>query len=156
MLNRGSPHSTRLSEKKWLNKSAGYDATSYFLSAVKCNYILHKRGAKNGSGRSKSQIIRPLFNLDSPNVARTCMPALYTAKPDMTSPAASDRHLSKFEKTAENSASGGFESNFSSAAFCQPLTWWASCWPIFSGLLLVLKRNAIVYVRRHLCRRGHR
>ena len=43
----------------------------------------------------------------------------------MTSPATSRRHLSKFEKTAENVASSGFRSNFSGAAFrlAQPIGW---------------------------------
>ena len=39
----------------------------------------------------------------------------------MTSPAASDRHLSKFEKRPKMSPpTAGFESNFSGAAFCLP------------------------------------
>ena len=41
----------------------------------------------------QSQIIRPLFNADRPNVERTSMPTYCTATPDMTSPATSDRHL---------------------------------------------------------------
>ena len=39
----------------------------------------------------------------------------------MMSSATSGRHFSKFEKkTAENSASNGFGSNFNGAAFCLP------------------------------------
>ena len=51
------------------------------------------------------------------------MPIHSTATPDMTSPTTSGRHLSKFEKTAENDPSDGIASNFSGAAFClaQPI-----------------------------------
>ena len=38
----------------------------------------------------------------------------------MMPPAASDRHLSKFEKTAENAASDCRGLNFSAATFCLP------------------------------------
>ena len=46
-----------------------------------------------------------------------------TATLEMTSPATSSRHLSKFEKMTGNAASDGFGSNFIGAAFylAQPL-----------------------------------
>ena len=43
----------------------------------------------------------------------------------MTPSATSGRHLSMFEK--ENAVSDGFGSNFSGAAFCLPINWWALC-----------------------------
>ena len=54
--------------------------------------------AQNGSGRPKSEIIRSQLNPDSPNAARASIPNNSTASQDMTSPAASDRRLSKFGK----------------------------------------------------------
>ena len=61
---------------------------------------------------SQSRIIRPLFNLESPNFARTSMPTENKAALNMTSPATSGQHLSKLQNTAENAASDGFRSNF--------------------------------------------
>ena len=43
-------------------------------------------------------IIRPLFNVESPNFTRTFMPTYSYATPDMTSAATSGRYLSRFEK----------------------------------------------------------
>ena len=104
-----------------LLKSTGYDVTSRFRSAAKCNQILHKRPAK-------CRRIRPVFNVKSPNFTRAFMPTCSTATPDMTSPPNYGGHSSNFEKTAENSASDGFVSNFSGAAFLLgPIDWSASC-----------------------------
>ena len=46
-------------------------------------------------------MIRPLFNLESSNLARTSMPADSTDLLDMTSPATSGRHLWKFRKRSK-------------------------------------------------------
>ena len=51
---------------------------------------------------------------------QTSMLTQPTATLDMTSPATSDLHISKFKKTTENAASDSFRSNFSGAAFCLP------------------------------------
>ena len=45
-----------------------------------------------------SQIFQPLFNPEPPHVPRTFRPSESAAAPDMTSPAAFDRHLLKFDK----------------------------------------------------------
>ena len=66
-------------------------------------------------------MIRPLFNLQSPTFTGTSTPTQSTALPDMTSPATSGRHLSKFEKPAENAAFHGFESNFSGVLPAPPI-----------------------------------
>ena len=48
------------------------------------------------------------FDLESPNLTRTSTPTHSPATTDMTSLAASGRHLSKFGKTTVNAASDGF------------------------------------------------
>ena len=53
-------------------------------------------------GPTKCQIIRPLFNLESPTFAGTSTPTLSMATPDITSPATSGQHSVMFEKMAEN------------------------------------------------------
>ena len=45
-----------------------------------------------------SQIIRPLFNLESPNFTRKSKPTQCTVTPDMTPQATSGRHLSQFDE----------------------------------------------------------
>ena len=65
------------------------------LLPVGCKILL------NGSGRSKSRIIRPLFNRESPKPAGTSVPAQSKSIPDMTSPCASGRHLLRFENGAK-------------------------------------------------------
>ena len=58
----------------WIHKPARHYVTSCFRSAAKCTKILlNSQSAQNASGRPKSRIIRPLFNLESPNFARTSM-----------------------------------------------------------------------------------
>ena len=64
-----------------------------------------------------ARIFQERFDLESPNSTRTSMTAKYTTTRDMTSPAASGRHLSKIEKKRPNGAFDGFGSNFSGAAF---------------------------------------
>ena len=91
----------------------GYDVTRYFRSAAKCNYILAKSDAENGSGRPKSRIIRPLFNVE------IHAGLLYSrTRYDVTS--YFRFALIKIRKTAENAACDGFGSKFSGAAFCLP------------------------------------
>ena len=80
------------------HKPAGYDFTDCFWSAAKCN-----QSAQNGSGQTKSPIIQQLFNLESPRLAGTSVPTQSKAIPDMTAPAASSQHLSKFEKRLQMS-----------------------------------------------------
>ena len=93
-----------------LHKSAGYDFSSCFRSAAKCNLILHKSAKMGLAGQSL--ISRSLLNLEPPNLAQTPTPTDSTAIPDMTSPAPSGLNLWKCEKkTVENAASNGFESN---------------------------------------------
>ena len=107
----------------WPDKSAGYDITSSFRSVARRNYIGPTAQKCVKRVRSAhSRLIRPLFNIRSPNFTRISMPACYTATPVMTSSAASGRHFSKFEKAVENAASYALVSNFSGsgAAFCLP------------------------------------
>ena len=59
-----------------------------------------------------------VFKVESPDFTWTSVPICSTATSDITPSATSGRHLSKFEKTTGNAASGGFESNFSGVAFC--------------------------------------
>ena len=72
---------------------------------------------------ANSGIIRQLFNVQSPHFTWTSRPTYSSETPDMTSPAAFDRHLSKL-KTAENPASDGFGPCFSGEAFrlAQPIS----------------------------------
>ena len=60
------------------------------------------KSAQNRSGRPKSLIIRPVFNLESPKFAWTSIQTYYTALLDMTPPATSSQHLSTFELNAKN------------------------------------------------------
>ena len=50
---------------------AGYDVTSRFWSAAKCNYILHK-STYNGCGQQRA-VYSAMFNVKSPNLRRTSM-----------------------------------------------------------------------------------
>ena len=53
-----------------------------------------------------------VFLVEAPNFTRTSVPTSSTAPPDMKPSATSGRHLSKFEKTAENAALDDFASKF--------------------------------------------
>ena len=113
-VKRGSRNFTRLSGIISLTNLP--DITS-LAASVGCKMQLNTaQKCVKLARRKKSRIIRPLFSIESPNLARTSRPTYYTAASDMTPPAASVRQLSKFKK-AENAASDGFGSNFSGAAF---------------------------------------
>ena len=64
------------------------------------------------------RISQERFDPESPNFRWTSIPTNSIVIPDMTSLAPFGRHLSKFDKTAENAASDGFLSNFSGAVCC--------------------------------------
>ena len=72
-------------------------------------------------------MIRPMFNLESPKFARASTPTESAAQPDMTSPAASGRHLLELEKMTKNAASEGLAAR----RFACPTNWWASCYTLF-------------------------
>ena len=80
-----------------LHKHARNDVTRCFRSAAKMSLNTAHKCAKPRSGRTKSRICRPLFHLYSPKHARTSVPTSSRALLDMTSEAASNRHLSRFE-----------------------------------------------------------
>ena len=73
--------------------------------------------------QAKSRIIRPLFNVESPNFTWTSMPTWSAAIPDMTSLAAFGRHLLKFEKQQKVPPLMGLGRSFSGAVFrlAQPI-----------------------------------
>ena len=71
-------------------------SSSWLQNAIKCCTKVRKT-----SGLAKSHIIRPLFNPESPNFARTSRPTLSAAMLDMASPTSSGQHLSKFEQRSK-------------------------------------------------------
>ena len=97
-------------------------------------HVLHLRSCSwpsgdtcNWSGRPKSQIFRPPFNRDAPNVARTSMPpTYYAATPDMTSPATSDRYLLKLEKRLKMPHPTALGRSLVVQRFACPTSRWAS------------------------------
>ena len=91
----------------WPHAPVGYDITSCFWSTAQCNKILYESGAYNGSGRQKSQIIRPPFNPDLPNVAWTSRPTYSTATLDITSSATSVRLIGVRKNSRKYAASDG-------------------------------------------------
>ena len=97
---RGSPNFTLLSGTTGPRHRP--DLTSPLTSGRLQNSIKYCTKVMRQRGRPKSQIFRPLFNSDSPHVARTSVPTQSMAIPDMTPPAISDRHLPKFEQEAHH------------------------------------------------------
>ena len=73
------------------------DMTPLTASGLLQNATKYCTSVQNGSGRTKSRITRPLFNLESPRLAGTSAPTYSKPTPDMTSQVASSRHISKFE-----------------------------------------------------------
>ena len=99
---RGSPNVKRLSGTSGPRNLP--DPTSLVTSCRLQNAIKYWTKVMRKTdpvGQRVNYIFRPLFNPDPPHVARTSVPTLSTATPDMTSPATSDRHLPKFEKLAK-------------------------------------------------------
>ena len=72
-FNLGSRNFYTFVKNNWPHKPAGNDATSRFQSVAKCYLRLHK-SVQNRSGRTKCQIIRPMFNLQSQKLAGTSVP----------------------------------------------------------------------------------
>ena len=68
-----------------------------------------------------------MFNSDSPNVARTSRTTYSTAIPDMTSPATSGRHLSKFAKRPKMPPHTALGRILLVRRFACLIYWWASC-----------------------------
>ena len=77
----------------------------------------------NGSGRANSQIIRPLFKIESPDFRRDIHADLvYSRTGYHVISYFRSAFFEVLKKAAENAASGGFGSNFSGAAFNQLLS----------------------------------
>ena len=93
------------------------DMTSIAASGRLQNAVKYCTKVRKTGVAGNSWIIRPLFNVESPNFTRSSMPTYSSATPDMTSPTTSGRHLSKFKKPAEIAASNGFGLNYSHVTF---------------------------------------
>ena len=124
---RGSQNFTELSKTTGTTNVPGATllVTSGRLQNVikYCTKLMRKTGLAG-----QSQIILLLFNPDSPNVARTFMQTWSTATPDMTSPATSGGHLSKFAKRPEMPPPTALGRLLVARRFACPTNWWASCW----------------------------
>ena len=76
----------------------GSDGSVQLLPAGCKIQLNNAQKCANRVGWTKNRIIRPPFNLESPKLAGTSRPTRSKSITDMTLPAVSDRHLSKFEK----------------------------------------------------------
>ena len=115
LLNPDSPNVARTSpptslqlHRIWRHKLLPVGCKLPLNTACKC-----VKGDQPAMGR----IIRPMFNVESPNFTMPSMPTESTETLDTTSSDTSGWYLSKFQKTAEHAGNG---SNFSGAAFFLP------------------------------------
>ena len=110
--------------------------------------------AKKSVFSQPKSLTRPLFTLESPNLAWTSTSTWSTVTHDMTSPASSFQHLLKFENSQNGSKCclRRLGSNFSGAAFClaQPvggllvyfvLVWMNNSFSVASCMLFSLWRT---------------
>ena len=100
-----------------------YDVTNYFRSEVTM-----KKTSKMPHQTASSEICRERFKRGSPNFVRLSGTSGFINPPDMTSPATSNRHLSKFVKRSKMPPPMTLGRIWVARRFACHTNWWASCY----------------------------